>query len=540
MRTVADVDIAGVAMERIPGMRKEARTGGGEWHGPCPACGGTDRLVVNATGGTDGRGLFWCRGCGASGDAVALVQLIDHVPAHVAMQTLGVGSTTPWQPRSTPGILRNPQPESPVEPPPDAWQAMAMTVLESAQGALWSDDGAAARAYLHGRGFTDATIEAAGLGYIPQDQTWDRAVWGLPVEASARLTVQRGILIPYLVEGTPWRLEVRRPVVAASVCAAHGANLLASVDVTGQVWRALGRVAYATPAQLAASLRQDVSAVQDALAWLTEQHLVRRAAKYVTVAGSSNTVWGVDTWQPGRPGVIVEGALNGMAIRQAAPDWNVAALGAATHGRKVRWVMALSRWSQVLVALDRETDPAKRDSIEQAAAYWVEALYPKAQRWLPLTKDANAMLMEGMDVAAWLDAARQDVRLPSAPPARPTCAVCGAALASATQEVCADCARPPQELRHVTFDTPTPPDDTPTPAPVLAPPSAWERFQQAMTRLTETQQDLFWTWHDLDDQTSPEGMALHLRLISHPLASAALTAFTTWKQEESTCPTPSA
>jgi len=49
-------------------LRHIASTNGGEWAGPCPFCGGTDRCRVwpNQEGGR-----FWCRQCEAQGDAIA-------------------------------------------------------------------------------------------------------------------------------------------------------------------------------------------------------------------------------------------------------------------------------------------------------------------------------------------------------------------------------------------------------------------------------------------------------------------------------------
>ena len=44
--------------------------GGKEWQGPCPRCGGKDRMVVS-------NGMFWCRQCNYSG---SLVNLIDNPP----------------------------------------------------------------------------------------------------------------------------------------------------------------------------------------------------------------------------------------------------------------------------------------------------------------------------------------------------------------------------------------------------------------------------------------------------------------------------
>jgi DNA primase len=43
------------------------RRSGRELVGPCPVCGGTDRFSVNTV-----KQLWLCRGCGKSGDVIAL------------------------------------------------------------------------------------------------------------------------------------------------------------------------------------------------------------------------------------------------------------------------------------------------------------------------------------------------------------------------------------------------------------------------------------------------------------------------------------
>ena len=66
----ADVDIlellAGQPGER--GLKRVASTNGGEWAGPCPLCGGEDRLRVWPNADRPGA---WCRRCEASGDALS-------------------------------------------------------------------------------------------------------------------------------------------------------------------------------------------------------------------------------------------------------------------------------------------------------------------------------------------------------------------------------------------------------------------------------------------------------------------------------------
>jgi hypothetical protein len=51
--------------------------------GPCPVCGGTDRFSINTR-----KQVFLCRGCGAKGDVIAMVQHIDGCSFHEAIELL--------------------------------------------------------------------------------------------------------------------------------------------------------------------------------------------------------------------------------------------------------------------------------------------------------------------------------------------------------------------------------------------------------------------------------------------------------------------
>jgi hypothetical protein len=52
-------------------------------YGPCPKCGGEDRFSVNVK-----KGVFNCRGCGAAGDVIALVEFLHGVDFKHACETL--------------------------------------------------------------------------------------------------------------------------------------------------------------------------------------------------------------------------------------------------------------------------------------------------------------------------------------------------------------------------------------------------------------------------------------------------------------------
>jgi hypothetical protein len=66
---------------------------GGELIGPCPQCGGCDRFAVSIH-----KQCFLCRGCGRSGDVIAMVQHIDQCDFTTAVQTLAGTERKPIAP----------------------------------------------------------------------------------------------------------------------------------------------------------------------------------------------------------------------------------------------------------------------------------------------------------------------------------------------------------------------------------------------------------------------------------------------------------
>jgi hypothetical protein len=80
------IDIA----KAVPIETEVARRGGlglkrigGELIGPCPQCGGRDRFAVSIR-----KQIFLCRGCGRSGDVIAMTQHIDQCDFRAAVQML--------------------------------------------------------------------------------------------------------------------------------------------------------------------------------------------------------------------------------------------------------------------------------------------------------------------------------------------------------------------------------------------------------------------------------------------------------------------
>jgi DNA primase len=100
-------------LQFLPDFKRVASTGGGEWTGPCPHCGGRDRLRLWPEKGTTGR--FWCRSCGWSGDGLQMLRDLKGLAFPEALKAWGLTSANTggrrdtgfaWVPRAaaTPGM----------------------------------------------------------------------------------------------------------------------------------------------------------------------------------------------------------------------------------------------------------------------------------------------------------------------------------------------------------------------------------------------------------------------------------------------------
>jgi hypothetical protein len=265
-------------------LRKAAGTHGGEYAGACPFCGGRDRFRVWPN---DDRPAWWCRQCEKGGDAIQYLREKGYT-FQDACAALGVV-------KDRPGVARLPfVPPLSCEAPPQAWRAAGSGFV------LWSQaelQGAPhARDYLTSRGLTKRTIDAAGLGYNPASRECSRAKWGLESdkERGDKFWLPAGIVIPWYVAGTLWKIQIRRDVV---------------------------------------------SEAQD---------------RYKTITGSSNALYYADALTAGKPAMLVEGPFDALAVRQAAGDLiGVAACG-TSGARRARWLTKLALCGDILVSLDAD------------------------------------------------------------------------------------------------------------------------------------------------------------------------------------------
>lgn len=321
-------------------LQKVSSRKGGEYAGPCPFCGGTDRFHVwpeadppdwRCLGSKAGRA-----GCGRGGDAIAyLVERGDLTPKEAGELRRNEGSLPALGslPRRDGAAPAAPEPLAP--PGPD-WQAAALAFAERCTAYLWAAEGERAWAWLEGRGLAEATIRAAGLGYNPTPQGATASEWATWGQQRVRLF--RGIVVPWMIGDDLWRVNIRRPA---------------------------------------------------------------GSPKYYSPAGAGNALYNADALGGGKPAILVEGEFDALVLAQVAGDLATpVALGSTTGARRSRWIAILAGCPQVLVALDADPDPTKGD---RAAAWWVDVL-PNARRLRPWWGDANAMHQDGADLRAWISA----------------------------------------------------------------------------------------------------------------------------------------
>lgn len=177
-------------LEKDTLLRKAATTHGGEYAGACPFCGGRDRFRAWPE-----QGRYWCRQCGAQGDAIEYLRKKGAMTFREAVSALGgqVPAGQAAQPvKSTACPSRCEKPAVP------SWAVAGQRVAQECHAALLKD--AKALDYLHKRGLSDATIADFGLGYNA------RAGYRYGVHLLAGWTIpMQG------VDGACYGIQVRQP-----------------------------------------------------------------------------------------------------------------------------------------------------------------------------------------------------------------------------------------------------------------------------------------------------------------------------------------
>ena len=180
-------------LDLVGGLKKVASTGGGEYAGPCPFCGGNDRFRVQPA-----PNIWLCRHCtgGKWRDLVDFIARRDNISLGDAARLVNGGSLPGASQDSREAGKTNYKNHHTYKPPNIDWQKNSREAEKVCERNLYDPIGAKALDYLHGRGLSDQTIKAFRLGYSPGAEI-------------AGLYIHHGITIPAIINNQVWYIKVR-------------------------------------------------------------------------------------------------------------------------------------------------------------------------------------------------------------------------------------------------------------------------------------------------------------------------------------------
>lgn len=178
---------------------KSSATNGGEFHCPCPNCGGKDRFVIWPE-----RGRYWCRRCEKSGDSIQFCRdffNLDFKEACKKAQQEMLNHSNEMSYHSSPLT------------PPLQWQQSAEKVINSSREWLLKDR--AKQLLLQSqRGLTLDTVKRNKIGWNPVRILDLRENWGLEKfkkrGQDKKLFIPPGIVIPTYVNSILQKVKIRR------------------------------------------------------------------------------------------------------------------------------------------------------------------------------------------------------------------------------------------------------------------------------------------------------------------------------------------
>lgn len=345
------MDILTLAQSKTQ-LKKTASTHGGEWVGPCPACGGRDRFHVWPDK-TDSKrservGIYWCRGCGKAGDVIQWFVDFEGKSYREAFVALGLEMPANYHHEyATPRAPGSPPPASSCtlkndvqpDPPPanEVWDAKAAALVEHAAAELAENK--LAIGWLRKRGINKKTASGMRLGWLAEDYFRPRSAWGLPEilkedGTAKKLWIPAGLVIPLIShDGRVRRIRIRR--------------------------------------------------------------FADKEPRYYVLPGSSMQCMAHGL--PNRAAVVVESELDAILLAGVAGDLaGVVALGSSTAKPGPKLTRWLAECKVILVALDS-------DRAGSEAWLWWKQNLPAARRWPVLEgKDPGEAHAAGVDVRAWV------------------------------------------------------------------------------------------------------------------------------------------
>src|SRR6266487_3874653 len=344
MQEQSVVDLISIIEQRAPvRFKRAASTGGGEYHGNCPWCGGVDRFCCWPHADLS---RYWCRQCNAKGDAIEFLRQYEGLSFFDACLELGIDPGDYGSCRGTASPLG-------INPSPCfAWQDAAEDFIYAAMKALHGSSIPAVvyREYLLARGITIETMLNKKIGYVPlKNERWIETSftrWGLTEDMLTAeqwkkgcVRVPDGLLFPHFgPDGHPWKLAMYRPL-----------------------------------AQQLPNMTRGI------------------------IAGSKECLLNEDKITQEKPVMMTESFLDAISIEQVAGDLVTAVSTDGTQGcRSLRLQAAIQYAPYVLQAFDA-------DAAGDEGASWWQATIQNCVRLAPVwAKDVNEMLVGQIDICDWI------------------------------------------------------------------------------------------------------------------------------------------
>jgi DNA primase len=193
------VNLLDLAEEMGLEPRKTSTTGGGEYHCPCPACGGDDRFMFWPE-----EDRYWCRQCDAKGDAIQFCrdfQGLSFRAACIKLRKDAINSDF----RSRVHLTR---PTS-IQVPSRSWGGKARIFVENSIQRLLIDK--TATELILQRGLSLDSIKRNQLGWNPVKAFYRRMEWGLAeTEECQWVCLPAGIVIPVFEGRDIQKLKIRK------------------------------------------------------------------------------------------------------------------------------------------------------------------------------------------------------------------------------------------------------------------------------------------------------------------------------------------
>ncbi len=171
---------------------------GGEYHSPCPGCGGKDRFII-----WPGIARYWCRQCDAKGDSIQFCRDFQGLTFQDARKKV-LNRLEDGPPQ-----FRRPTAVSMPRVPSNSWKKKAAYYVEQAHQRLLIDK--AALNLVAERGLTIDAIKQNQLGWNPIKKFPLRTDWGLEETNKQKwLCLPAGVVIPIFDGGSINKIKIRK------------------------------------------------------------------------------------------------------------------------------------------------------------------------------------------------------------------------------------------------------------------------------------------------------------------------------------------